>query len=200
MSSPHEIRKGDCTFEEFLTLIGDGQKADLLDGVIYMASPDNTDANELTTWLSTILFGFTSERGLGKIYTLRVAYRIGKKHGPEPDIVFVPKRLERRRRRGYIDGPPALAIEVVSPDSVARDYIQKRAIYEKAGVREYWILDPDEQRATFLVLRKKRYVEILPADHMIKSTVLPGLVLDVRWLTGQTRPSPYQVLQGLLET
>ena len=199
MSAPHGIRKDDCTFEEFLEIIKDGQKADLLDGVIYMASPDNTDANDLTAWLSTILRAFADARGLGKIYILRVAYRIGKKHGPEPDIGFVPKRLERRRRRGYIDGPPTLAIEVVSPDSVARDYLQKRALYEKAGVGEYWILDPDEQRATFLVLRNKRYVEVAPVDHVIKSTVLPGLVLDVRWLTGRTRPGPYQVLQKLLE-
>jgi hypothetical protein len=44
MATPHEIRKGDCAFEEFLVLVEDGQKADLLDGVIYMASPDNTDS------------------------------------------------------------------------------------------------------------------------------------------------------------
>jgi Uma2 family endonuclease len=180
-------------------MIEDGQKADLLHGVIYMASPDNTDANDLTAWLSTILRAFAEEKGLGKVYLLRVAYRLGKKYGPEPDIGFVPKKLEARRRRGYIAGPPALAIEVVSPDSVARDYLQKRAIYEKAGVREYWILDPDQQRATFLVLRNKRYVEVVPVAHLIRSTVLPGLVLDVRWLLGRTRPSPYQVLQGLLE-
>src|SRR5229473_164497 len=75
MSAPYRIRKDDCTFEEFLEIVKDGQKADLLDGVIYMASPDNTDANDLTVWLSTILRAFADARGLGKIYILRVAYR-----------------------------------------------------------------------------------------------------------------------------
>src|SRR5439155_23509868 len=114
------------------------------------------------------------------------------------DSGFIAKRLERRRQRGYIDAPAALAIEIVSPDSVARDYVQKRALYERSGVREYWILDPDEQRATFLVLRNKRYIEVEPIHHKIKSRVLPGLELDVRWLTGAARPGPYQVLQSLL--
>jgi Uma2 family endonuclease len=44
--------------------------------------------------------------------------------------------MEHRRRRGFIDGAPALAIEIVSPDSVDRDYVRMLAIYEEAGVAE----------------------------------------------------------------
>jgi Uma2 family endonuclease len=195
----YPVRTGDCTFEEFFELVEDGQKADLLDGVIYMASPDNTDAGDLTVWLTIVLGGFVDVKELGKIFVSRFAYRIGSKHGPEPDIGFVPKALLVRRRRGYIDGPPALAIEIVSPDSVQRDYIQKRAIYEQAGVREYWILDPDEGRATFLVLRKKRYKKVSPIKNIIQSEVVPGFHLDVRWLLSASRPSAYDVLRKLLE-
>jgi Uma2 family endonuclease len=147
------VRQGDCTFEEFLDLVEDGQKADLIDGAIYMASPDNTDAGDLTSWLHVIIGGFVGFHDLGKTYLLRVAYRIGSKRGPEPDIGVVLKTMESQRRRGFIDGPPALAIEIVSPDSVGRDYVQKRALYEAAGVQEYWIIDPDEERATFLRMR-----------------------------------------------
>ncbi|HLN31453.1 MAG TPA: Uma2 family endonuclease [Gemmataceae bacterium] len=192
------VREGDYTFEEFLECVSDGEKADLLDGAIYLASPDNTEAAELLTWLTVILGGFVAARDLGKIYTSRVAYRINQKRGPEPDIGFVPKEHMHSRKRGFIDGPPMLAIEIVSPDSVARDYIQKRAIYEQAGVREYWILDPDEHRATFLALCEGRYEEIMPSDNLFKSEVLPGLVLDVRWLADQPRPEPYHILRDLL--
>jgi Uma2 family endonuclease len=62
------VRHDDTTFEEFLDLIEDGQKADLIDGVIYMASPDNTDAADLQVWLSHILGLFVEVRDLGKIY------------------------------------------------------------------------------------------------------------------------------------
>jgi Uma2 family endonuclease len=194
------FRKGEISFEEFLALIPDGEKADLLDGVIYMASPDNTDANDLTVWLCVILAGFVEAKRLGKVYISRVAYRIGAKRGPEPDLGFVPKELEQSRQRGYIDGPPALAIEIVSPDSVARDYVLKRAIYEQAGVREYWILDPDEKRATFLSLREGHYEESPPVDDVFTSLVLPGMRLDVRWFWDQSRPAAYEVLGQFLQS
>jgi Uma2 family endonuclease len=198
--SSYPIRQGDCTFEEFLDLIPDGEKADLIDGVIYMASPDNTDASDLTGWLGAILYTFVEMKGLGKVYQSRVAYRLGRKRGPEPDLGFVPKELEASRRRGYIDGPPALAMEIVSPESVGRDYVLKRAQYEQAGVREYWIIDPDEQRATLLVLRQGHYEEVAPVDHVLASEVVPGFRLDVRWLWATPRPPAYNVLRQLLET
>jgi len=191
------FREGDCTFEEFLVELEDGRKADLLDGVIYVASPDNTDAADLSTWLTIVFGGFVGARELGKVYHSRVAYRIGPKRGPEPDLGFVSKELEAARRRGYINGPPRMAIEIVSPDSVSRDYVQKRAIYEQAGVGEYWIIDPDEDRATFLVLRDGRFEEVAPIDNIIHSTV-PDFQLDVRWLLGHERPPAYQILQQLL--
>lgn len=112
---------------------------------------------------------------------------------------FVPNESEPTRRRGYIDGPPALAIEIVSPDSVDRDYVQKRAIYEQAGVPEYWILDPDERRATFLVLDQGRYREVQPTGDMIHSATIPGMALDVRWFWSSQRPDAFQILQGLLQ-
>jgi Uma2 family endonuclease len=194
------VRKGDITFDEFLDLSPDGEKADLLDGVIYVASPDNTVAADLNGWLYSLLYTYVEVMDLGKAYVSRVAFRIGPKQGPEPDIGFVPKELEFTRRRGYIDGPPALAVEIVSPDSVSRDYIQKRAIYEKAGVREYWIIDPDAKRTTFLRLREGRFKTVTPAGHIFHSQVLPGFFLDVRWLWRKSRPKAYDVVRQLLES
>ena len=191
------VRRGDITFEEFVEMVPDGQKADLLDGVIYMASPDNTDAAKLNIWLGMIIGSFVELNELGTVYFSRVAYRLGAKRGPEPDIGFVPKELGSTRRRGYIDGQPALAVEIVSPDSVGRDYIQKRAIYESGGVREYWIVDPDEKRATFLVHRRSRFEAIKPKNHLFSSEVLPGFRLDVRWLWTGPRPRTHDVLRWM---
>ena len=197
--APHPFRQGDITFEEFLDLVPDGQKADLIDGVIYMASPDNAEAGTLNSWLGSLIHNFVDYYDLGKVYFLRVCYRIGAKRGPEPDIGFVAKELEHLRRRGYIDGPPSLAIEIVSPDSVERDYLQKRSIYEQAGVQEYWIIDPDEQRVTFLVLKGKKYQQVKPTKHIYQSRVLPGLCIDERWLLSKSRPRVYDVLRQLFE-
>lgn len=91
-------------FDEFCALVKDGQKADLLDGVIHMASPDNTDAGEQFVWLITLMELFVRQRALGKIYGSRVAFRLDLWNSPEPDIAFVASRhlklVKRRIRSG----------------------------------------------------------------------------------------------------
>src|SRR5437016_8916118 len=93
------------TFEEFCQRIPEDQKADLIDGVIYMASPENTDANDLFMWLSGLMYDFAGYHDLGKVYGSRVAVRLDKKNAPEPDIVFVHKDHQSRVERGGIAGP-----------------------------------------------------------------------------------------------
>src|ERR1700687_2951694 len=79
---PLPFREGPITFEEYIELVPDGVKADLIDGVIYMASPDNTDANDLNGWLCVLLYGYVDAKDLGKVYVARVTYRLGPKRGP----------------------------------------------------------------------------------------------------------------------
>src|SRR5262249_55927142 len=106
------------TFNEFCFRVGDGQKADLIDGVIYMASPENTDPNLLFFWLGGLLSLFVETLDLGEVFGSRVALRLDRKNGPEPDILFVRKARLHLVRRGHIAGPADLAMEIVSPDSV----------------------------------------------------------------------------------
>src|SRR3954464_9968834 len=96
------------SFEGFCALVGDDQKADLIDGVIYMASPDNTEANELFLWLVPLLADYFEELVLGKVYGTRVAFRLGDNQGPEPDIAFVRTDRLHLVQFGYVDGPPDL--------------------------------------------------------------------------------------------
>src|SRR5436853_1266473 len=75
------------TFEEFCDLIPEGQKADLIDGVIYMASPDNVEHSDLDYWLFRVIADFLDEREiLGKLCGSRIAFRLGPTGGPEPDL------------------------------------------------------------------------------------------------------------------
>ena len=191
----HWERSGNITFAEYCASIHDGEKADLLNGVIYMASPDNTDNSDLQSWLQALLFEFIGIYRLGKLFTSRVAFKLNNKNAPEPDIAFVSAKEAKRIKRGYVEGPPDLAIEIVSPESVYRDYYQKREIYEKAGVLEYWIIDPDEKKATFYIRKGSRYVEGKVVKHYWHSQVLKGLSLDVRWFWSAHRPRIFDVLR-----
>jgi Uma2 family endonuclease len=191
-------RTGPYLFTEFLEIVRKDQKADLINGVIYMASPENTDHNLLLFWLGQIMNIFVTERQLGRVYINKVAYRLTEDTAPEPDLAFVRADRLGIIRRGYIEGPPDLAVELVSPDSVTRDYEDKRLAYETAGVGEYWIIDPDENQTTFLTRGPSGFVETLPEEHVFRSCVIPGLAIDIRWLWQRPLPSALTIVQRLV--
>lgn len=192
---------GAITFEDFCAIIREDQKADLIDGVIYMASPENTDANDLFMWLGGLIDLFVEERELGKVYGSRVAFRLDETQGPEPDIAFVRTKNLHRVKRGHVKGPPDLAIEIVSPDSIERDYEKKREQYRRAGVPEYWIVDEMEQRITLLRRTASRaYREVKPRKGVLHSQALPGFWLRPEWLWQEPRPKKRIVLAEILKT
>lgn len=193
-------RPGRCTFDDFLVLSPEDQKADLLDGVIYISPPDYPDHNDLLGWLLAVLGNFIDGRQLGQLTVSRVAYRLSNNTAPEPDLAFVRANRLGIERRNCMDGSPDLAIEIVAPDSVERDYEDKRRCYEEAGVEEYWIIDPDEKRAKFLVRGRQGFVEKRLKGNMFHSQVLPGLALDVRWLWQRPLPATRPIVQKLLES
>ncbi|HXG10745.1 MAG TPA: Uma2 family endonuclease [Gemmataceae bacterium] len=193
-------RVGPFTYDDFCALIREDQKADLLDGVIYIASPENTDANELFMWLSGLMHDFAEVHDLGKVYGSRVACRLDDKNAPEPDIVYVSNSRLDRVHRGGIEGSGDLAVEIVSPDSVERDYETKREKYERAGFREYWIIDEHEEQVILLRLTgRKKYREVRPKRGVLISEVLEGFWLRPEWLWQDPRPKKTEILATILK-
>jgi Uma2 family endonuclease len=194
-----KARSGCHTFEDFCALVPDGQKADLIDGVIYMASPDNTDADDLFGWLFAVMSIYAEEKKLGRVFGSRVAFRLDERNSPEPDISFLRSEDSERIERGRVEGPPDLAVEIVSPESVERDYKKKRKQYQRFGVSEYWIID-DEERSVLLLRRnlRGRYQEVSPRRGKLHSQVLTGFCLDPDWLWKHPRPARLAIVQQLL--
>ena len=187
------------TYDEFFDLVKDGQKADLIDGMIHMASPDNTDANEIQGWLSGILGIYCRQKNLGKVYTSRVACRLSETQAPEPDLVFVRTERQHIIERGCINGAPDMVMEIVSPDSIDRDYKMKRRQYQQAGIPEYWIIDEIEKRVT--LLRSEggpRYREVRPRKGILRSAPVEGFWLRPEWLWQQPLPNCLSILDELL--
>jgi Uma2 family endonuclease len=193
--------RGVYTFEDFCWIVPDGQKADLINGVIYMASPDNTDADELFGWLHALILIFVRRSRLGRVFGSRVAFRLDERNGPEPDIAFVCTARLGQVRRGFVLGYADLAIEIVSPDSVERDYEKKRAQYEEAGFKEYWIVDELEKKVTLLRLDAKgKYREIRLRNGLLRSQVLKGFWIDTSWLWKRPLPDEIKTVLRILKT
>jgi Uma2 family endonuclease len=191
------------TFDDFCALIPDGQKADLIDGVIYVASPDSRRANELSGLLLSLMQMYDSAKKLGgKVYVARFAFQLSEIDAPEPDVAYVTRKRLHLVEEGRMDGGPDVAVEIVTRDSVERDYIKKRRKYQEAGVREYWIIDAVKRKTLFLRLGSDgtyRAVR-LESKRIFRSRVIPGFWLDVEWLTAARVPEAYDCLQALLKS
>ncbi|HTU91813.1 MAG TPA: Uma2 family endonuclease [Gemmataceae bacterium] len=191
-------RTGPYTFEDFCEIIRDDQKADLIDGVIYMASPENTDANDLIGWLFTVMRVYTRRTKQGRIFGSRVALRLAEKHGPEPDIAFVHTEHLNRVKRGHVAGAADLAVEIVSPESVERDYERKRELYQEYGISEYWIIDEMDQSVMLLRLKTGEYRQVRPKKGELHSKALAGFWLRPEWLWQEPRPDEFDTLMEIL--
>jgi len=177
------------TVDEFCDVIPDGQKADLLDGVIYVASPDSLEANDLFFFFGTIMRMFAGRKKLGKVFGSRAAFRLDERNAPEPDLAFVrAPRLGKVRGR-YFVGNPDVAVEFVSPDSEYRDYVEKREKYRVSGVGEYWIVDVSIKKVTVLRLDARgRYRDVKQSDGIFRSEVLTGFWFHPEWFWADPLP------------
>ncbi len=200
MSQAPELASDLLTFDDFCAIVKDGEKADLLDGVIYMASPDSRKANRINGFLDRLLGFYVEVRDIGgELYVNRFAFQLDENNGPEPDLAWVAADRLHLISEGRMHGAPNVAIEVVSRDSRQRDCVDKRHKYESAGVAEYWIIDPIQRRAEFLCLVDGRY-DVVPLDEnrIFRSQAIPGFWLNVEWLFSDPHPKASDCLQEVL--
>lgn len=158
-------------------------------------SPVNDEHDDLDTWLITLVRQFIEARSLGVIRH-NMFVRLPRRRRV-PDLMFIAERNRHRIRRTFIDGPPDLVIEIVSPDSQNRDRREKYLEYEAAGVREYWVIDPLSQTLDVYALRGRKYRPLVARDGKFESRVLPGFYLRPEWLFGGRRPKVAEVLKEL---
>jgi Uma2 family endonuclease len=190
------------TVEDFYALVGDGEKADLIDGVIYMASPDTLRNNDLNGLIHYLLRGYIAARRLGgKVVFSRYAFELTETRAPEPDVGYIRRERMDLAEQRAMRGGPDIAVEIVSRDSRTRDYVEKKQLYLDAGVPEYWLIDALARRVEFLQLTGEQY-DVIPLENnrIFKSRVLPGFWLDVEWLLVDPLPNDYDCLQEILRS
>ncbi len=121
--------------------------------VLPMPSPAH---QRIVFFLQRMLWVFINTQQLGEVLAAPLPIELWSKKFREPDIIFIAKEKLAHQSTQYWRNVD-LVIEVVSPDRPARDYQDKRAEYAQAGIPEYWIVDPQEQLITVLVLHEEHY-------------------------------------------
>ena len=115
------------------------------------------------------------------IYCLNDYVRI-EKYQVQPDILFISNKRLDIIKDAAIMGSPDLIIEIVSPSSASYDTIEKRDVYEKYGVKEYWLVFPQEKAVEVLAIEKGIYKEFCKARKtgIVKSNVIEGITVEIK--------------------
>lgn len=180
------------TSEEFFRCAPEGQKAELIDGVMIVHSPPLVIHERLFRFLFTLLSAYVEDRDLGEVLGSRTPVELEEEHTYEPDILFVfRERADIVQAKG-IFGAPDLVIEILSRGTVHYDRGAKFWAYERAGVRELWLIDPYGPAGTeFYQLEGTRFVPVMPdAEGILHSVAVAGFLIDVNWLWPEERFIP----------
>lgn len=93
-----------------------------------------------------------------------------------------PKANLAKLQNTFYDGGADIVVEVISPESISRDTTDKYKEYEAGGVREYWLIDAVQDKATFYDLENGKFKKVPLQDGKFYSIILPGFWLQVDWL------------------
>ncbi|MHC6202582.1 Uma2 family endonuclease [Breznakiellaceae bacterium SP9] len=171
------------TYADYLAWETDA-RYELIDGAAYMmASP-----SEHHQWINGELFGqfWTFLRGKPcRVYAAPFDVRLFAKKNPlvttvvQPDLLVVCDR--RKLSKGGCNGPPDLVIEIRSPSNTDAPMEAKYDVYRDAGVREYWVVNPERKQVQVYLLQQGTYVEsVYNGDTRIAVSILPGLSIDLK--------------------
>ena len=127
----------------------DGERAELIDGKIYYMAPPSWTHQKISMFLSTEISSYIKNKdGKCEVVAAPFAVFLNKddKNYMEPDISIIcdPNKLDEK----VCHGAPDWVIEIVSPRSRSMDYYKKLLKYNTAGVREYWVVDPEKKLVT----------------------------------------------------
>jgi len=172
-----------ATEEEFEEWCDEDTKADYVDGEVIVMTPESILNSLYETRIGSLLEIFVGNNDLGFVFNTgvtQVRLRSGLRRNP--DVIFVKKSRAHILRENYIDGAPDLIMEFVSPESETRDWEEKFAEYEAAGVPEYWIVDRRQRRyAVYYLGDDRSYHPLAPREGKLFSHVVPEFWVKVEW-------------------
>lgn len=184
MALPAE--KDRYTFADVLSWDED-VRVELINGLPYLLAPPLRIHQEILMEISNQIKNFLNGKNC-RVYPAPFGVRLFSQEGDtpdreedllEPDISVI---CDRDKLDQYgCKGAPDMIVEILSPSSLRRDRFEKYILYERAGVREYWIVDPDRKLVQAMVLEDGQYhaPAVYTAAEQAPVTVLEGCVIDL---------------------
>jgi Uma2 family endonuclease len=149
----------------------EGTLAEVIHNQLVMSPAPTSKHQQVSKEIFRQLDAFVLSHQLGEVFYAPIDVYLDNENVFEPDLVFISsKQLHILGNNIY--GAPDLVVEVLSPSSEKKDKRDKKVIYEKYGVKEYWIVDPVSKQVTGYQLLNNLFVDIPSEDGLIHSPLL----------------------------
>jgi Uma2 family endonuclease len=171
------------TYKDYLET-DEGYRAEIVDGRLYAMSPPSRYHQGIDRNLLLKIGNFLEGKP-GKVYSAPFGVRLFPRDDLRDDTYFEPDitvicdaaKLDDRGCKGA----PEMIAEIMSPSNRQNDMLVKFRKYLQAGVREYWIIDPEEKTVHVCILDQGQYrVSVYDENQTIAVSVLPGCVIELR--------------------
>jgi Uma2 family endonuclease len=179
--SPRALK---LTYDDFLQFPDDGKRHELIDGEHYVTPSPNPRHQRILRELCLAIANYLKAHPIGEVFFAPLDVVMSQHDVVEPDLLYLSReRAAEVLVPEHVRGVPELVVEVASKGTRKRDETIKRALYERAGVTEYWVVDPEID--VVRVYRKgadgfERPVELRrDTGDTLTTALLPGLEISL---------------------
>ena len=172
--------RGNFTYEDLRNTPDDGQRYEVLEGDLIVSPSPTWKHQRIVRWCFE-LFLQAERAGRGSVCTAPMDVVLSARDVAQPDLLFIATEHLGIVTAENVQGAPDLVVEVLSEGRRRRDVITKRHIYERYGVRFYWLVDPEEETVRVFEFKDGAYGEpvILRAGLQLGCPLFPRITQDV---------------------
>ena len=153
-----EIPSPPRTIMEVYKMLPEGTLAEVINGQLYMSPSPNTNHQRVSGKIESLLRSYVENHSLGEMFHAPYnVYFDEENNAVQPDIIFVSTQNSDIVKSHGIVGVPDLIVEFLSPGNNKHDLVTKKELYEKFGVKEYWIIDPATKESLVYQLKNNQY-------------------------------------------
>ena len=172
------------TYADYCRIPADRKRHQIVDGRHFVSPAPSLRHQEVAGRLHVVLFDAIERKRRGRVFIAPVDVHLAPGTVVQPDLVVFGTRRTSRIGQKKVTGAPDLLVEILSPSHRTFDTVLKRERYQRAGVRELWLVDPDADSLVQLVLRRGRYVEVANDGPLVRLRALRGPTIDLRDVFG----------------
>lgn len=167
------------TWEDLWNIPEDGNQYEIIDGELYEMAPP-IPVHQMVSKRVFREFDRVAEAGkLGEVFFAPIGVKLSERDIVEPDIIFIARERLSIILEKVVDGAPDVVVEVMSPSTRLKDLNVKTDLYARAGVPEYWQIDPRRRTVVVLALTGGVYTPTPTEDGVARSNVVPGVAIPI---------------------